>query len=301
MFSEKFKVALHYILPKHALTVLAGCLASAKLGKATTFAIKKFTEFYRIDLSEVKNDIQDFETFNDFFARELKAGCRPIDTETNSIIFPADGKISQYGDLLKDAQLQAKGHYFSTSTLLADEKDATVFENGKFMTVYLSPSDYHRVHMPIDGKLLKMVYVPGEFFSVNPLYVRHIPELFSRNERVICLFETAIGKVAVIFIGATIVRSISTTWAGIVAPSTFRETSVTEYNNKNISFKKGDEIGKFTMGSTVICLFEKNAVNFENLTLEDHILMGEKMGETVLNKPVAKVSKTATQNKKAKK
>ena len=300
MFLEQLKVKLHYILPKHALTVLAGCLASAKLGKATTFAIKQFAKFYRIDLSEVQDDVQDFETFNDFFARALKDGCRPIDTDANSIVFPADGRISQSGDLLKDAQLQAKGHYFSTAALLADDNDAATFTDGKFMTVYLSPSDYHRVHMPVDGKLLKMVYVPGEFFSVNPLYVRNIPELFSRNERVICLFETAAGKMAVIFIGATIVRSISTAWAGIVAPSTFRETSVTEYDNKDISFKKGEEIGKFTMGSTVICLFEKDAVNFEKLALEDHILMGEKMGKINVQSATVKTSTKPAKTKKAK-
>lgn len=295
MCLEQLKVKLHYIMPKHALTVLAGCLASAKLGKITTFAIEKFAKIYNIDFSEVKNAAKDFETFNDFFARELKSGKRPIDSSDNSIVFPADGKISQYGNLIKDVQIQAKGHYFSIAALLTDDNDAATFENGKFMTVYLSPSDYHRVHIPMDGKLLKMIYVPGEFFSVNPLYVHNIPELFSRNERVVCLFETAVGKMAVIFIGATIVRSISTAWAGIVAPSTFREMSVTEYDDKNITFKKGEEIGKFTMGSTVICLFEKDAVEFEKLTLEDHILMGQKMAQTVAGTPAIqkKPSKTA--------
>lgn len=301
MCLEQIKVKLHYIMPKHALTVLVGCLASAKLGKLTTLAIKQFAKLYQIDLDDVKDNPEDFKTFNDFFARALKEGKRPIDASDNSIIFPADGKISQYGNLLGNVQIQAKGHYFSTAALLTDEKDAATFENGQFMTVYLSPSDYHRVHMPIDGKLLKMIYVPGEFFSVNPLYVRNIPELFSRNERVICLFETKVGKMAVVFVGATIVRSISTAWEGIVAPSTIRELSVTEYNNKNITFKKGEEIGRFTMGSTVICLFEKDAIVFEGLKLENHILMGEKMAKTTIKSPKVKTAAKTTKTKVTKK
>ena len=306
---ENLKVRLHYLMPKHILTVIIGCLASLKLGKGTTLAIEKFAKFYNINLAEIKGNIKDFETFNDFFARELKKSARPIDADAESIVFPADGRISQYGHLLENVQIQAKGHYFSTTALLGNDNDANIFTNGKFMTVYLSPSDYHRVHLPIAGKLLKMTYVPGEFFSVNPLYVRNIPELFSRNERVICIFETAIGKMAVVFVGATIVRSISTSWAGIVAPSTIREASVTDYSNRNITFSKGDEIGRFTMGSTVICLFEKDKIDFENLELESHVLMGEKMAHIAKgNTEVKSISATksaktkrTTKAKKAKK
>lgn len=275
MNMEKLKISLHYLTPKHILTVMVGCIASAKLGKITTFLIRKFSKFYHINLDEIQGKIEDYKTFNDFFARALKKGTRPTDNNPDSIISPADGRISQYGNLLKNAQLQAKGHYFSTDALLGDEKDAALFDDGKFITVYLSPSDYHRVHMPFAGKLTKMTYIPGEFFSVNPLYTRNIPELLARNERVVCLFNTALGKMAVVFVGATIVRSVTTTWAGIVTPREAREIYTVEYADKNITYAKGDEIGKFTMGSTVICLFEKDKIKFENLILEDHINMGE--------------------------
>ena len=275
MNMEKLKIYIHYLMPKHILTVFVGCLASAKLGKITTFFIRKFAEFYHINLDEIQGNIEDYKTFNEFFARALKTGARPTDNNPKSIISPADGRISQYGNLLKNAQLQAKGHYFSTDALLGDEKDAALFDDGKFITVYLSPSDYHRVHMPFDGKLAKMTYIPGEFFSVDPIYTRNIPELLSRNERVVCLFDTALGKMAVVFVGATIVRSITTSWAGIVTPRESREIYSVDYDKKNISYAKGDEIGKFTMGSTIICLFEKDKINFENLILENHINMGE--------------------------
>ena len=280
MDKEKLKILVHYLMPKHILTVFVGCLASAKLGKLTTFMIRKFADFYHINLDEIQGNIEDYKTFNDFFARALKNGARPIDSDQNSIVSPSDGRISQYGNLLKNAQLQAKGHYFSTDALLGDESDAALFDDGKFITVYLSPSDYHRVHMPFAGKLAKMTYIPGEFFSVNPTYTRNIPELLARNERVVCLFDTALGKMAVIFVGAAIVRSITTSWAGIVTPSEAREMYSVDYHDKNITFAKGDEIGKFTMGSTVICLFEKDKINFENLVLENHINMGEPIAKS---------------------
>lgn len=280
MNMEKLKISLHYLTPKHILTVMVGCIASAKLGKITTFLIRQFSKFYHINLDEIQGNIEDYKTFNDFFARALKDGARPTDNHPDSIISPADGNISQYGDLLKNAQLQAKGHYFSTDALLGDEKDAVLFDDGKFITVYLSPSDYHRVHMPVDGKLAKMTYIPGEFFSVKPLYTRNIPELLSRNERVVCLFDTAVGKMAVVFVGAMIVRSVTTAWAGIVTPRESRDVYSVDYSKKSLTYTKGEEIGKFTMGSTVICLFEKDKIKFENLTLEDHINMGEAIAKS---------------------
>lgn len=275
---NKLKVRLQYILPKKALTRLIGLLADAKLGKATSWAIEQFARAYHINLDEMEGQIDDYKTFNSFFARPLKAGVRPIDATTNSIIFPADGRISQYGKLKENLQLQAKGHYFTTDTLLGSDNDAMLFKNGDFMTVYLSPSDYHRVHLPLSGKLKKMTYIAGELFSVNPLYTQHIPELFSRNERVVCLFETAAGPMAIVLVGAAIVRSIETKWAGVIAPQK-SDFAVYDYENEDIRFNKGDEIGKFFMGSTVICLFAENAVKMTDIALETHINMGQKMAE----------------------
>jgi len=286
---DNIKVNLQYFLPKHILTSAVGLLASAKMGKATTLAIEQFAKFYQINLDEMEGDVSNYQTFNDFFARPLKYNARPIDGDAASIVFPADGKISQFGTLKDNFQLQAKGHYFTTEALLGSEKDAEHFKNGSFMTVYLSPQDYHRVHIPTKGKLIKMTHIPGELFSVNPLYVRNIPELYSRNERVVCLFETAVGKMAVILVGAAIVRSISTVWAGTVAPSKSGEPTVTEYKKQEFEYDKGEEIGRFFMGSTVICLFEKDATDFiGGLAPEQSVKVGEKMAqikEKSLKKP----------------
>lgn len=277
---DNFKICIQYFLPKHLLTKCVGFLANLKLGPITTIAIKQFAKIYRVNTAEMSGKMADFKTFNAFFARPLKVGARQIDPEENSLVFPADGRISAFGNLKDNLQLQAKDHYFTTDALLASKSDSSVFKDGSFITVYLSPSDYHRVHMPFSGKLLKMTYVPGELFSVNPLYTKNIPELFSRNERVVCLFETEIGKMAVILVGATIVRSIYLNWCGIVAPQKSKIPTSLEYNQQDINFNKGDEIGKFMMGSTVICLFEKDKIRFDtSLTEERHINMGSKMAE----------------------
>ena len=277
---DNLKVYAQYFLPKHLLTIIVGFFADLKLGSLTTLAIKQFARFYHINTAEMSGKIEDFKTFNDFFSRPLKAGARPINSDDKSLVFPADGRISAFGNLKDNLQLQAKNHYFTIDALLASEQDSQTFKNGSYITVYLSPSDYHRVHIPFAGKLLKMTYVPGELFSVNPLYTKNIPELFSRNERVVCLFETEIGKMAVILVGAAIVRSIAMNWCGIVAPQKSKIPVVIQYNNQNINFNKGDEIGKFMMGSTVICLFEKDKIRFDtSLTEERHINMGSKMAE----------------------
>lgn len=292
---DNLKVNLQYFLPKHILTRLVGLLASAKMGKATAFAIEHFAKIYGINLEEMEGDISNYTTFNDFFSRPLKYNVRPIASDSQSVVYPADGKIAQFGQLKDNFQLQAKGHYFTTDALLGSEDDAKYFQNGSFMTIYLSPKDYHRVHIPFAGKLLKMTHIPGELFSVNPLYVRNIPELYSRNERVVCLFETALGKMAVIMVGAVIVRSISTSWGGVVAPAKNCEPTATEYKDKDFQYAKGEEIGRFFMGSTVICLFEKDKVAFSDaLTLEQNVKMGEKMAQV---KAVAANNKTSAGNK----
>lgn len=292
------KINLQYFLPKHILTRAVGLLASSRLGKTTTYAIEHFAKFYNINLDEMEGRISDYQTFNDFFARPLKYNARPIDSDKSSIIFPSDGKISQYGYLHDTFQLQAKNHYFTCEALLGDEKDAQYFKDGNFITVYLSPRDYHRVHMPFDGKLLKMTHIPGELFSVNPLYVRNIPELYARNERVVCLFETSIGKMAVIMVGAAIVRSISMDWAGVVAPSKSGGIHTEIYKDTDLRYNKGEEIGKFFMGSTVICLFEKNKIEFTKLNNEQEVQIGCKMAQCISAGSEHKISKKSTSSGK---
>ena len=281
MNSEKLKVDLQYIMPKKIITRLAGFLMSARLGKVTTYMIKKFAAHYRINVAEAAKNIDDYRTFNEFFARELKKGARPLDKGAKSVVFPADGTVSEFGEIKYGLLLQAKNHYYTTASLLADDDDAKTFNGGQFITIYLSPKDYHRVHIPLAGKLLKMTYVPGEVFSVNPRNAKYIPELFARNERVVSIFETSVGKMAVIMVGATIVRSISTSWAGIVTPNSWGELTSTVYNEQEISFAKGADIGKFMMGSTVICLFEKDALKFNaDLTSGMPTVVKTKMGTT---------------------
>lgn len=262
MNMQKLKADAQYLLPKHLLTRVVGFAAAAKLGKATTFMIQQFIKHYNVNTKEMAGKIEDYKSFNAFFSRPLTADARPINPNTNVVTFPVDGKISQFGKIEDKFLFQAKNHYYTTEALLADSKEAQAFKNGEFITIYLSPKDYHRVHLPFAGTLDKMIHVPGDLFSVNPFNAKHIPELFARNERVVCFFNTEIGRMAVIFVGATIVRSISTAWAGTVAPNKNKDIAVSEYASRNLNFAKGDEIGKFFMGSTVICLFEKNKIQF---------------------------------------
>jgi len=275
-FAE-FKTDCQYLIPKQLLTMSVGLLAKAELGRFTTYMIKYFAGRYHINTKEMAGKFTDYKTFNDFFSRPLKAGSRPLAKEKNALVFPVDGTISQFGTLKDNCLLQAKNHYYTGDALLGGI-DASVFKNGKFITVYLSPSDYHRVHIPCDGRLKKMAYIPGKLFSVNPFNAENIPELFARNERVVCLFDTAVGEVAVVFVGATIVRSIVTSWAGTVAPDKSGDIRIYTYESENYSFKKGEEIGKFMMGSTIICLFEKNKIDFaKNLQPAQKTRMGEIM------------------------
>lgn len=262
MNMQKLKADAQYLLPKHLLTRAVGFAAGAKLGKATTFMIQQFIKHYNVNTKEMAGKIEDYKSFNAFFSRPLTADARPVNPNTNVVTFPVDGKISQFGKIEDKFLFQAKNHYYTTEALLADSKEAQAFKNGEFITIYLSPKDYHRVHIPFAGTLDKMIHVPGDLFSVNPFNAKHIPELFARNERVVCFFNTEIGRMAVIFVGATIVRSISTAWDGTVAPNKNKDIAVSEYASRNLNFAKGDEIGKFFMGSTVICLFEKDKIQF---------------------------------------
>lgn len=279
--NHKFKTDCQYIIPKYLLTRLVGFFAGAKMGGLTTALINQFIKRYKINTHEIIGKISEFKTFNDFFARPLQPDARPINLTDGTLVFPADGKISQFGSIDSKFILQAKNHYYTVESLLADKQEAATFQNGSFITIYLSPKDYHRVHMPFDGTLTKMLHVPGDLFSVNSFNAENIPELFARNERVVCFFETSIGRMAVILVGATIVRSISTAWAGVVAPNKNKEVTVYDYTDQQLSFPKGAEMGKFFMGSTVICLFEKDKINFdENMLVGQPTRMGMAMGKT---------------------
>lgn len=281
MDTQKLKADFQYLLPKHALTRLAGLLAGAKLGGLTTLMIEQFVKHYQINTKEMMGKIKDYKTFNAFFSRPLIPSARPINYNADAVTYPVDGKISQFGKIEDKFLFQAKNHYYTTEVLLADAKEAAAFQNGDFITIYLSPKDYHRVHIPFDGTLDKMIHVPGDLFSVNPFNAKHIPELFARNERVVCYFNTSIGRMAVVFVGATIVRSIATAWAGTVAPNKNKDISIYEYAARNLSFPKGSEIGKFFMGSTVICLFEKDKIDFnKDMQSGQPTRMGMQMAKT---------------------
>ena len=265
---DKSKVGRQYWIPKHALTRLVGKLASAQAGSLTTAVIRWFIKQYKVNMDEaLHTDPKHFKTFNDFFVRELKPGARPINSESKVITHPADACVSQFGPITNGRLIQAKGHEFSALELLGGDVDlAQEFDDGDFATLYLSPRDYHRVHMPCDGTLRQMIYVPGDLFSVNPLTAENVPNLFARNERVVCIFDTEFGPMAQVLVGATIVGSIEQIWAGTVTPP--RGNSVYKWDypsegNQSVKLKKGEEMGRFKLGSTVINLFAKNTIQFD--------------------------------------
>ncbi|GLX83884.1 phosphatidylserine decarboxylase proenzyme [Thalassotalea loyana] len=267
MFIDKLKITLQYIMPKHLISRLVGKFAAAEMGTLTTKAIAWFIKAYDINMAEAKHkNASDFKTFNDFFTRELEEGARPILADENTICYPVDGAISQQGDIVDGQLIQAKGFDYSLKSLLGgDEETAAPFQGGKFSCIYLAPKDYHRIHMPIDATLKEMIYVPGELFSVNPLTANNVPDLFARNERVVAVFDTEKGPMAMVLVGATIVASIETVWAGTITPPAgkdiFRWTYPTSGHGA-IKLKKGDEMGRFKLGSTVITTFAPNMVEF---------------------------------------
>lgn len=276
---QRAKVAFQYIMPQLYLTQLAGWFAQQKWGAVTHFVIKVFAKKYNVDMSEAKKEnFSDYESFNQFFIRELKDDARKINENPTALCLPADGRVSQIGHIDDVRLLQAKGHFFSLSDLLAgDEELVNTFKNGEFATIYLSPRDYHRVHMPCDATLRKMIYVPGDLFSVNPFLAEHVPNLFARNERVICVFDTAFGPMVQILVGATITASMSTVWAGVINPPRTGEVKVWTYQGDSaIKLTKGQEMGAFQLGSTVINLFPVNSVTLaEHLEVDVPVRMGE--------------------------
>jgi phosphatidylserine decarboxylase len=259
---SRLAVIPQYLLPKQILTALMGKLASAQGGSATTWAIRRFVARYGVNMSEAANpDIAAYPTFNEFFTRALREGARPI--AKADLICPVDGAISQFGAVDRDRIFQAKGHDYTTTALVGGDPDlAAQFEHGSFATLYLSPRDYHRIHMPCDGRLLRMIHVPGPLFSVNPTTARGVPGLFARNERVVCVFEGPRGPFVLVLVGATIVGSVATVWHGVVTPPRSRRVREWSYQDQNISLKQGEEMGRFLLGSTVVMLFPKEDLRF---------------------------------------
>jgi len=262
IMKDKIFICIQHILPhaisSRAVAKLADCKNKTIKNYLINFAIKKFN----INLEEAKDtNIDNYSTFNEFFIRELKDGIRPLNSNKNIISSPADGKLTQFGDINNGNLIQAKGKEFTLQSLIADSS-STDFK--KFATIYLSPRDYHRVHMPIDGKLTKMVYIPGKLFSVNDTTTQNIDNIFAKNERLVCYFDTAIGEIAVIFVGALLVAGIETVWHGKIAPNYYTDVQTWEYDSKyNLEFKKGDQLGWFNFGSTVVMLFPESKKNVE--------------------------------------
>ncbi len=277
--SDRLAVLPQYLLPKKALTAFAGFVAAAQWGGMTTSLIQWFVKRYQVNMTEAANpDIASYSSFNEFFTRPLKAGARPL--AAADFICPVDGAISQLGPIQKDQIFQAKGHHYSSTALVGgDAALAAQFDNGSFATIYLSPRDYHRIHMPCDGRLTRMIYVPGDLFSVNPTTARGVPGLFARNERVVCVCESDHGPFVLTLVGATIVGSMATVWHGVVNPP--RRPDVCEWNYEPgaVSLRKGEEMGRFLLGSTVVMLFPANKMGFNpQWTAAQPVRLGENMG-----------------------
>ncbi|WP_298212277.1 archaetidylserine decarboxylase [Acidovorax sp.] len=278
--SDRLAVLPQYLMPKQALTALAGKFASARLGGLTTSVIRRFVARYNVNMAEAANpDIASYASFNDFFTRALKDGARPL--ADADLICPVDGAISQFGPIAKDQIFQAKGHSYSTTALVGgDAALGARFENGHFATLYLSPRDYHRIHMPCAGELARMIHVPGDLFSVNPTTARGVPGLFARNERVVCVFESAQGPFVLVLVGATIVGSMATVWHGQVNPPRPGTLRQWDYASGQVSLQKGQEMGRFLLGSTVVMLFPKGPLQFNpQWTPAGPIQLGEAMAQ----------------------
>jgi len=276
--SARLAVLPQYLYPKQALTALAGKFASARAGSLTTAAIRRFVARYGVNMSEAANpEITSYPTFNDFFTRALRDGVRPI--AQADLICPVDGSISQFGAMARDRIFQAKDHDYSTTALVGgDASLAAQFDNGSFATLYLSPRDYHRIHMPCDGRLLRMIHVPGDLFSVNPVTAQAVPGLFARNERVVCVFDSDRGPFVLALVGATIVGSMATVWHGVVTPPRSGVVREWHYKDQMVTLKKGEEMGRFLLGSTVVLLFPAAPLAFDpSWSPGKTIRMGEAM------------------------
>ncbi|MGM9516254.1 archaetidylserine decarboxylase [Roseateles sp. DB2] len=279
--SDRLAVLLQYLLPKQALTSLAGGVANARWGGLTTAVIRRFIRRYGVNMAEAAHpDPAAYPSFNEFFTRALRPGARPL--AVADLLCPVDGAISQFGRIERDQILQAKGHHFSTTALVGgDAAMAARYEDGYFANIYLSPKDYHRIHMPCAGRLLRMIHVPGALFSVNPVTARGVPGLFARNERVVCEFERPDGeRFVMVLVGATIVGSMATVWHGVVNPPRPGKVREWRYEDQRIELAQGAEMGRFLLGSTVVMLFPKGPLKFNPAWLPAGLVrLGEVMAD----------------------
>ncbi|MBR9871572.1 MAG: phosphatidylserine decarboxylase [Gammaproteobacteria bacterium] len=280
---DKLFVLSQYVTPQLTLSRLAGRLADYDRTPALkNRVISWFIDRYGVNMSEAaESDPTAYDSFNAFFTRALKPGARTVDQAPDVFVSPVDGAISQLGQVTADDRVfQAKGQSFSLTELLGgDEQRAEAFREGEFATIYLSPKDYHRIHMPVAGTLKEMVYVPGKLFSVNPVTAENVPNLFARNERVACIFDTEAGPMALVLVGAMIVGSVETTWAGVVAPKPSKVTEWQYSGDQAVRFEKGDEMGRFRLGSTVVLVMPKGAVNWNaDQIASKSVQMGEAFG-----------------------
>lgn len=281
MFNKLF-VLSQYVTPQLAVSRLAGRMADNDRSPALkNRVIQWFIGRYGVDMSEAaESDPTAYPSFNAFFTRALKPGIRPIAKGDKTLVSPVDGAISQIGQVSDDRVFQAKGQSFSLTELLGgDGQRAAAFEEGEFSTIYLSPKDYHRIHMPMAGTLREMVYIPGKLFSVNPVTAENVPNLFARNERVACIFDTEAGPMALVLVGAMIVGSVETVWSGVVAPGNGLVTTTRYEGDQARSFAKGEEMGRFRLGSTVVMVMPKGAVSWNDDQVAGKTLrMGEAFG-----------------------
>jgi phosphatidylserine decarboxylase len=277
---EKLFAGVQHLLPHRLLSRLVHAFMRIRLSPVKNAQISIIGSLAGVDWSESKiEDIADFEHFNAFFTRELKPDLRPVDEDPHALVCPCDGRISECGRITTDRILQAKGRHFTVRSLLANDPASIEFNNGFFHTIYLSPRDYHRVHMPADGRLQRMIHIPGRLFSVAPYTVRQVPDLFARNERVACIFETANGPMALVLVGAMLVSSMETTWSGVVTPPYGHRIQHGDWSRHNIVLARGEEMGRFNMGSTVILLLPPGAVSaMEHYERGDSVVMGQRLG-----------------------
>jgi phosphatidylserine decarboxylase len=277
---ERLGAGIQSLLPQHALTAVVYWFMRIRVRWFKNLQIRAFARIAGINREEAASrDLADYPCFNAFFTRALRDGVRPLRQDPRIVLSPCDGRVSEIGALDDDRLLQAKGRHYTLGDLLAGDPACEALRGGGFATIYLSPRDYHRVHMPVGGTLERMIHVPGRLFSVAPYTVRHVPELFARNERVVSVFSTDAGPFALVLVGAMLVGSMETTWAGQVTPSRNREVAVTNYADDAPVLAQGEEMGRFNMGSTVILVFPPGYTTWEeDLLPGDAVMLGERIG-----------------------
>jgi phosphatidylserine decarboxylase len=279
---DKLKAGFIALLPTHAISRIVFRLSRCRVPFVKNNLIRIYLRLFDIDLSQAReSDPFAYSSWNAFFTRALRDDARPVDPDSNAIVSPVDGTISQIGYLDDRQIVQAKGHYYSVEALLGDQALGDEYKNGAFVTIYLSPRDYHRIHMPCSGKLQRMLHIPGRLYSVAPHTVNTIEGMFAKNERVVTLFDTDCGSLSLTLVGAINVGAIETIWAGLVTPPAGREVSDISYDIKEqLHIEKGHEMGRFNLGSTVILVFQENQVKWlDTLKPGDRLLMGQLIGQ----------------------